>query len=63
MLLKKRLIKRGRDNNTEIKSIADLMNEARLSQVHSFKQSIGNLVAHDTAICNMPRIRITAAKN
>jgi len=45
------------------KRISDLMNEARLSQVHSFKQSIGSLVAHDTAVMNMPRIRITAPKN
>jgi len=44
------------------KRISDLMNEARLSQVHSFKQSIGSLVAHDTAVMNMPRIRITAQR-
>jgi len=39
------------------------MNEARQSQVHSFKQSIASLVKHDTGVMNMPRIRITAPKN
>ena len=39
------------------------MNEARHKQVQTFKESIGDLVAHDTAVMNMPRIRITAPKN
>jgi hypothetical protein len=43
--------------------ISDLLQEARNTQVHSFKQAMGQLIHEDTMVSNMPRIRITASKN
>jgi len=44
------------------RAIVDLLQDARKTQVDSYKHAMSTLMAEDTMVCNMPRIRITASK-